>query len=66
MKASRENGPAKLAEDAMLVAQLTKALLLSNVDEVFRIMGRYLDKHRLQVSADVLQEYEFAGRIRQA
>lgn len=66
MEANGENGSAKLTEDAMLVAQLTKALLRSNVDEVFRIIGRYLDKHRLQVSTEVLQEYEIAGRIRQA
>lgn len=66
MDLNRENGSAKLAEDAMLVSQLTKALLSSNVDEVFRVLGRYLDKHRLQVSTDVLQEYEIAGRIKQA
>lgn len=66
MDSNGENGSAKMAEDAMLVSQLTKALLLSNVDEVFRIMGRYLDKHRLQVSTEVLQEYEVAGRIKQA
>lgn len=65
MNLNRGNGSGKLAEDAMLVSQLTKALLTSNVDEVFRIMGRYLDKYRLQVSTDVLQECEVAGRIRQ-
>ncbi|MFK7844042.1 MAG: hypothetical protein AB8G77_01985 [Rhodothermales bacterium] len=66
MDSSGENGSAKIAQDAMLVSQLTKALLWTNVDEVVRIRGRYLDKHRLQVSTEVLQEYEVAGRIKQA
>ena len=50
-------------EEGRLVVMVTRALFNKDVDETFRIFGEYLDKHRLQVSAEVMQEYEVAGRI---
>jgi len=46
--------------------QLTKAIFAKDIDEAFRVLGRYLDKHKLNVSADVIKEYELAGRIKDA
>ena len=54
----------QLTEEAMLVVELTRALYKREIDEVFRILGRHMDKQRLQVSGDVLEEFELAGRIR--
>ena len=59
-----EEEPAELTEEAMLVVELTRSLFKDDVDEVFRILGRHLDKRRLQISADVMREYELASRIR--
>jgi len=60
-----EEEPAELTEDAMMVVQLTKAIFAKDIDEAFRVLGRYLDKHKSKVSADVIKEYELAGRIRE-
>lgn len=59
-----EEEPAELTEEAMLVVELTRALFKDDVDEVFRILGRHLDKRRLQISPDIMREYELASRIR--
>jgi len=50
-------------EEGRLVIKVTRALFKKDVDETLRILGEYLDKHRLQVSSDVMKEYEIAGRI---
>ena len=50
-------------EEGRLVIMVTRALFKKDVDGTLRIFGEYLDKHRLQVSAEVIQEYEAAGRI---
>jgi len=54
----------QLTEEAMLIVELTRALYKSEIDEVFRALGRHMDKRRLQVSGDVFKEFELAGRIR--
>ncbi len=54
----------ELTEEAMLVVELTRVLYKREIDEVFRILGRHMDKQRLQVSRDVFEEFELAGRIR--
>jgi len=54
----------ELTEEAMLVVELTRVLYKREIDEVFRILGRHMDKQLLQVSRDVLEEFELAGRIR--
>lgn len=66
MNSGDEKGTADAAEEAMLIVQITKALYAHDIDEIFRILGRYLDKHRFQVSADVMREFEVAGRIKQS
>ena len=53
-------------EQGRLVVRITRALFKNDIDESYRILGEYLDKHRLQVSADVISEYQVAGRIRQS
>lgn len=63
--ANHEEEAFELTQEAKLVVELTKALFKKDIDEMFRILGRHLDKHRLQVSSDVLQEFEIAGRIKQ-
>lgn len=63
-----ENGdvkPVELTEEAMLVVALTKALFAKDIDEVFRTLGRHLDKHRLMVSKEVIDEYHLAKRIKE-
>lgn len=50
-------------EEGRLVIMVTRALFKKDVDETLRIFGEYMDKHRLQVSAEVIQEYKAAGRI---
>lgn len=54
----------ELTEEAMLVVELTRVLYKREIDEVFRILGSHMDKQLLQVSRDVLEEFELAGRIR--
>jgi len=66
MTENKEDQPAELTEDALMVVQLTKAIFAKDIDEAFRVLGRYLDKHKLNVSADVIKEYELAGRIKDA
>lgn len=51
-------------EEGRLVIKVSRALFKKDVDAALRILGEYLDKHRLQVSADVMREYEVAGRVR--
>ena len=51
-------------EEGRLVIKVTRALFKKDVDQTLRIVGEYLDKHQLQVSAEVMREYEIAGRIR--
>lgn len=50
-------------EEGRLVIMVTRALFKKDVDSTLRIVGEYLDKHRLQVSVEVINEYEVAGRI---
>lgn len=64
MSQEKEEGRS-LTEEGRLVVHLTKALFASDVDEVFRILGRHMDKHRLKVSIDVIDEYHLAGRIQE-
>lgn len=53
-------------EEGRLVIRVTRALFKNDIDETFRILGEYLDKHQLQVSAEILSEYQIAGRIRES
>lgn len=60
------NGPnesSRLTEEAMLANQLARALSGEDIDETFRIIGRFMDKHRYHVSAEVFDEFKLAGRI---
>jgi hypothetical protein len=66
MKKSDDKGRAELTEEAALVVQLTKTLFAQDIDETFRILGRYLDKHQFKVSNEVLSEYHLAQRIKSA
>ena len=63
MVQKEEPESAELTQEAMLVVELTKALFRNDIDETFRILGRYLDKNRLKISKDVFDEYRIAGRI---
>lgn len=58
-----EEESTELTGEAMLVVELTRALYKDEIDEVFRILGRHLDARRLRVSANVMQEYQLAGRV---
>ena len=49
MNDNGENGSEQSVEDAMLIGQLTKALDAKNIDEIFRALGRYSDKHGIHV-----------------
>lgn len=60
---NEELGTAELTQEAMLVVELTKALFKNDIDEMFRILERHLDKHGLRISEDVFEEYQIAGRI---
>ncbi|WP_029065361.1 hypothetical protein [Labrenzia sp. DG1229] len=52
-----------LTEEGRLVVQITKVLFANDADETFRVIGRYMDKHGLKVSRDVIAEFELAGRV---
>jgi len=56
--------PVELTEEAQVVVALTQALYAKQIDEVFRILGRHLDKYKLQVSYEVMEEYHIAKRIK--
>lgn len=58
-----ENKSVELTEEAKVIVELTRALYTNEIDEVFRILGRHLDKHQLKVSEDILDEYKKAGRV---
>jgi len=66
MKDNETKDQTMLTEDALLVVNLSKALFSKDIDGVFRMLGRHMDKHRLKVSADVLKEYQLAARIENA
>ena len=53
----------ELTKEASLLVQSSKALFARDVNEVFRIIGDYLDEHELKVSQKVIEEYRDAGRI---
>lgn len=56
----------ELTGEARLVVQLTKSLFAQDMDETFRTIGRYMDKHKLSISEEVIEEYKIAQRIRTA
>lgn len=53
----------ELTEEGRLVVQLTKSFFAQDIDEAFRTIGRYMDKHNLSVSHEVIEEYITAQRI---
>lgn len=61
-----EYGPVNATEEAMLANQIAKALRREDIDEAFRVIGRFMDKRRYQVSSDVCGEFKLAGRVREA
>lgn len=52
-----------LTEEGRLVVQLTKSLFGQDMDEAFRTIGRYMDKHKLTISSEVIKEFKTAQRI---
>jgi predicted nucleotidyltransferase len=52
-----------LTEEGRLVTAVAKAVFRGDVDETFRTLGRYIDKHKLKISRDVIEEFELANRI---
>lgn len=56
----------ELTEEGRLVVQLTKSLFAQDIDEAFRTIGRYMDKHKLTLSSEVIEEFKAAQRIRPA
>lgn len=65
MATNGERESPQSTEEAMLAHQIAKALMAENIDEAFRVMGRFMDKRRYQVSPDVMNEFKVAGRIRE-
>lgn len=63
MKQHARSDSAKLTEEAMLSRRISKLLSAGDIDEAFRAIGRYMDKHRHQMSQTVLEEFRIAGRI---
>ena len=63
MKADTESGKTNLTKEGALIVGLTKALVGREVDQAFDLIGDYLDKNELQVSAEIIVKYEKAGRI---
>ena len=66
MVTNGENRPGNSTEEALLAHQVAKALAGENIDEAFRVMGRFMDKHRYKLSSDVCSEFKSAGRVRQS
>ncbi len=58
-----EDNSAGLTEEAMLANKLARAMLVEDIDEAFREIGRFMDKYRYQVSSSVCDEYRLADRI---
>ena len=58
-----ENSLAQSTEEAILANKLAKAMALQDIDEAFRVMGRFMDKHRYQISCDICNEFKLAGRV---
>lgn len=52
-----------LTVQGTLVVAVTRALFASDIEKVFDILGNHMDENRLKVSAEMIAEYEKAGRI---
>ena len=59
-----DESTAQSTEEAILANKLAKAMALEDIDEAFRVMGRFMDKHRYQISCDICNEFKLAGRVR--
>lgn len=55
---------ARLNEQGRIVVHMFKAVEADDMDEALRIIGRYMDKYRLQVSSDVIEEFKTGRRIK--
>jgi len=63
MKNKSDEKKANNPIEGALVVSITKALFAREIDKVFGIIGGYLDENDLKVSAEMIAEYEKAGRI---
>ncbi|MCG8606026.1 hypothetical protein MJD09_13680 [bacterium] len=54
----------RLSENARLVLNLGRLVNDGDMDELFRELGRHMDKHKLQLSREVVDEFELANRVR--
>lgn len=63
MKTVGEENKAELTTKGSLVVSMTKALFSGDIDNVFEILGSYMDDNNLKVSARTIADYEKAGRI---
>jgi len=52
-----------LTAQGTLVVELTRAMFESDIEKVFDILGSHMDENSLTVSAEMIAEYEKAGRI---
>jgi len=52
-----------LTAQGTLVVELTRAVFESDIEKVFDILGSHMDENSLTVSAEMITEYEKAGRI---
>jgi len=63
MKTEDNENKVDLTTKGTLVVSMSKALFIGNIDDVFEILGRYMDENDLKVSARAIADYEKAGRI---
>ncbi|MFK5980818.1 MAG: hypothetical protein QM488_18240 [Rhizobiaceae bacterium] len=63
MKTESNENKVDLTTKGTLVVSMSKALFIGNIDEVFDVLGGYMDEHGLKVSARTIADYEKAGRI---
>ena len=63
MKTESNENKVDLTTEGALVVSMSKALFIGNIDDVFDILGCYMDDHDLKVSASTIADYEQAGRI---
>ncbi len=63
MKTKGDKNRVDLTTQGALVVSMSKALFSRNIDDVFDILGGYMDEHDLKVLASTIADYEKAGRI---
>lgn len=63
MKKQQNKKKEILTANGRLVVSLSKALFETDIERVFDILGKYLDENQLTVSAEMIVQYQKAGRI---